>query len=44
MLKDFKTLDNLLFRYNEQFLINIVEKQYDNEGILNQYINHFSIN
>ncbi|CAD8161582.1 unnamed protein product [Paramecium octaurelia] len=44
MLKDFLTLKNLLYKYNEQFLIIIVRKQQADEVSMNQYINHFSIN
>ncbi|CAD8113764.1 unnamed protein product [Paramecium primaurelia] len=44
MLKDFKTLKDLLFRYNEQFLIIILRKQQGDDVFMNQYVNHFGLN
>ncbi|CAD8114258.1 unnamed protein product [Paramecium primaurelia] len=44
MVKDFQTLRSLLFKYNEQLLLIIVKQQQGDEVMMNQYINHFSIN
>ncbi|CAK84208.1 unnamed protein product (macronuclear) [Paramecium tetraurelia] len=44
MLKDFKTLKDLLYKYNEQFLIILLRKQQADNIFMNQYINHFGVN
>ncbi|CAD8169726.1 unnamed protein product [Paramecium octaurelia] len=44
MLKDFKTLKDLLYKYNEQFLIILLRKQQADNVFMTQYINHFGVN